>query len=74
MVCIVHRVNRNVVKMAMPMQPAQAAFAHLRLDREKINIIEIKRGVKFGLVVFAGEKEPRQYGLWLWFLSYPKNC
>jgi hypothetical protein len=58
MVCIVHRVNGKVIKVAMPIQRAQAPFAHLGLDREKILIIKIKFGIKFGLIIFADGKYP----------------
>ncbi len=56
MVGIVHRVNSHVIKMTMPMKPAQTAFAHLCLDREEIFSIKIKCGMKLGLLIFAGGK------------------
>ncbi len=61
MVCIVHGVDGKIIKMAVPMQPAQAAFAHLFLNCEKIIIIKIKCGIKLGLTILAGGKNTISY-------------
>jgi hypothetical protein len=61
MVSTVHSVNRHIIKMAMAVQPAQAAFAHLVLNYQKILIIKIKCGMKLCLAILAGGKNTISY-------------
>ena len=61
MIGTVHRVNRHVIKMAVAMQPAQTAFAHLYLNCEKIIIIKIKCRMKLGLTILACGKNTISY-------------
>jgi hypothetical protein len=61
MVSTVHGVNRHIIKMAVAVQPAQAAFAHLILNCQKIFIIKIKCGMKLSLTILAGGKNTISY-------------
>ncbi len=57
----VHAVNRHIIKMAVAVQPAQAPFAHLILNCQKIFIIKIKCGMKLCLTILAGGKDTISY-------------
>ena len=54
-------VNSHVIKMSMPMQPAQISFAHLGLNCQEVILIKIKCRVKFRLTILAGRKNTVSY-------------